>query len=656
MLIRTIALWNAAGDVRRIDLEAGLNVITGESQTGKSALIDIIRYCLGSTTLRVPAGPIAANAAYYGLSVQIGSSHAFLGRPALGVGQETGSEAQLEIGFEDLPASDGLQANTNTDALRDWLGAAIGIEENRFDPPEGATRRPLVAALSHALVHCFQRQDEIASRQLLFHGQADPFVAQAIKDTLPYFLGVTGPAHLRRTAQLRELRRKHSAAQRDRREAEELLTEGIEETHALLSQAANAGLIEAQEAPEAWPDALALLTRARDSPIPSAPRQPPGVEFDRLHGERRQLAQQLRALREQRALASAISQGGDSAEQESIEQIVRLQPINVLPQPEDPSHCPICEQPLEQGPPAVDQLRGSLDELERQISGVQRDRPSLVAVINELRHREGQVHESLEANRTALVGLVAGEEAVEAHQDRLDLGAWVRGRIDHYLEKAVQATDERLTALQASEDELSREIARLEEELDPARVREAATSVLIGIGRRTTEMAQQLGLEHAQSGVRVELNRLTVVADTPDGPIYMDSNIGSAKNWVGYHLATVLSLQEHFVRQARPVPSFLVLDQPTQAFYPSDRPSEDITDQDRADALAQFRVAHDVVTGLDGALQVLIVDHADFDVDWFQSSVRERWRDGQALIPRAWTEPPEPEGAEAGDPGETPEA
>jgi hypothetical protein len=63
-----------------------------------------------------------------------------------------------------------------------------------------------------------------------------------------------------------------------------------------------------------------------------------------------------------------------------------------------------------------------------------------------------------------------------------------------------------------------------------------------------------------------------------------------------------------------------------------------------------------VVTGLDGALQVLIVDHADFDVDWFQSSVRERWRDGQALIPRAWTEPPEPEGSEAGDPGETPEA
>jgi hypothetical protein len=118
----------------------------------------------------------------------------------------------------------------------------------------------------------------------------------------------------------------------------------------------------------------------------------------------------------------------------------------------------------------------------------------------------------------------------------------------------------------------------------------------------------------------------------------MDSNIGSAKNWVGYHLATVLSLQEHFVLHARPVPSFLVLDQPTQAFFPSERPDEEIGDQDRADAFAQFEVMRDVVAGLDGSLQVIVLDHADFDEPWFQDVVRERWRHGDALIPASWLE------------------
>jgi hypothetical protein len=169
-------------------------------------------------------------------------------------------------------------------------------------------------------------------------------------------------------------------------------------------------------------------------------------------------------------------------------------------------------------------------------------------------------------------------------------------------------------------------------------VRDAATSVLIQIGRPMSEMARRLGLEHSEAGVRVDLGRLTVVADLPSGPVYMDTGIGSAKNWVGYHLASALSLQRHFVGAARPVPSFLMLDQPTQAFFPSDRPTEEVGDQDRKDALAQFELVSEVVTELDKQLQVIILDHADFPEEWFQSAVRERWREGRALIPASWIE------------------
>lgn len=35
---------------------------------------------------------------------------------------------------------------------------------------------------------------------------------------------------------------------------------------------------------------------------------------------------------------------------------------------------------------------------------------------------------------------------------------------------------------------------------------------------------------------------------------------------------------------------------------------------------------------------MIVIEHADFDVDWYQDAVRERWRDGDALIPRAWIE------------------
>jgi hypothetical protein len=59
------------------------------------------------------------------------------------------------------------------------------------------------------------------------------------------------------------------------------------------------------------------------------------------------------------------------------------------------------------------------------------------------------------------------------------------------------------------------------------------------------------------------------VTDTSDGPLPLQ-RIGSAANWIGYHLATHLALHQFFVENDRPVPRFLMIDQPTQAFYPSD--------------------------------------------------------------------------------------
>ena len=36
---------------------------------------------------------------------------------------------------------------------------------------------------------------------------------------------------------------------------------------------------------------------------------------------------------------------------------------------------------------------------------------------------------------------------------------------------------------------------------------------------------------------------------------------------------------------------------------------------------------------------MIVLDHADFDVEWFQDAVRQRWRDGEALIPESWIDP-----------------
>jgi hypothetical protein len=203
----------------------------------------------------------------------------------------------------------------------------------------------------------------------------------------------------------------------------------------------------------------------------------------------------------------------------------------VLPTSDEAEVCPVCEQKLGERPPRVEQLRNSLLVLEDQIAAVERERPGLVGVSEELDMREGALRARLSTNRSALEELAAATEAVEEHQGKLDLGAWVRGRVDHFLESADRTGENGdAQALETEHAQLAAEIRALEEELDPARVRDAATSVLIQIGRPMTEMARRLGLEHSEAGVRVDLGRLTVVADLPTGPVYMDTGIGSAKS------------------------------------------------------------------------------------------------------------------------------
>lgn len=52
--IKAIIIFDKNGEKRVVPLEQGVNIITGESKTGKSALVEIIDYCLCSTRCTIP--------------------------------------------------------------------------------------------------------------------------------------------------------------------------------------------------------------------------------------------------------------------------------------------------------------------------------------------------------------------------------------------------------------------------------------------------------------------------------------------------------------------------------------------------------------------------------------------------------------------------
>ena len=74
--IENIALWLKNGRFRTITFVPGkINVITGKSGTGKTALLDIFDYCLASSEHTISESIINESVEWYGVRLHLGNKH-----------------------------------------------------------------------------------------------------------------------------------------------------------------------------------------------------------------------------------------------------------------------------------------------------------------------------------------------------------------------------------------------------------------------------------------------------------------------------------------------------------------------------------------------------------------------------------------------------
>ena len=90
--ILKIILWpkDTSLKPREIDFLPGkINIITGESGTGKSSLTAIIDYCLGSGKCSIPVGIIRDMTLWYGVLLKLDQTELLLARQDPGIQQST---------------------------------------------------------------------------------------------------------------------------------------------------------------------------------------------------------------------------------------------------------------------------------------------------------------------------------------------------------------------------------------------------------------------------------------------------------------------------------------------------------------------------------------------------------------------------------------
>ncbi|MFI9193010.1 DUF3732 domain-containing protein [Streptomyces californicus] len=642
MQLLALVLYNANGDRRLIHFRTGaLNVVSGPSASGKSTLLDIFEYCTGRKTVTFPIGPMTESVSWYAALFQLERTRAFVARPAPEPGRKTAEKVMLKFGrdLEVLPYSD-LTPNTDRHTLRQRLGRFIGIEENFSATNPRRSHSNVGAHIGHAAMLCLQGQSEIADKNHLFHRQSDWNVAPALRETLPYFLGVAPHDQARKHAQLNAARSRLGQAKKDLVQAQDPNGLAHITLAALWHEAHTLNLVPAPDPPDGYVQAMQTLQEAVLAPV-TTPAPDHEEDQRKLDLERTcaDLREQLRALAADRRLLLAQTAATDDYATSAHIPRDRLASLALVPhsQDDDASTCALCGSVLPQPDPTVDALRKSLDHIQRQINGIDAMRPVRRAALEDLHKQATRLRSRLRAAEHAVQALTQ-EDHANGQLSRTDRINFARGRIHGMLSALQQTTGADLARLTQARDTARSTVDALEAELDPSKAHEELLARLVPVNRDITLWAHQLQLEHCDQGIYLNPTKLAVEFGVRAGRLPL-SRVGSGRNWVGYHVLAHLALHRYFVRQRRPVPHILFLDQPSQVWFPpSSHDGDDQTDMDKPAAPELFKLIHEVVKELAPNLQVIICDHVDFPTPWFQEAVVHRWNHSEKLVPGHWAD------------------
>ena len=654
--IREIVLWprNPNFEPRRLQFELGkVNVISGASRTGKSAVIPIIDYCLGAGTCSIPVKTIRKYCEWFGVVVATAQGDKLMARREPGAQRNTDDMYILEADrITDIPHR--IAKNTNADAVKRLLDEVAGLSKLDFsggDESTGFDGRPSFRDLA---AFTFQPQNVVANPDVLFFKANSYEHREKLRKIFPYVLGAVTPALMAKQFELGRARQELRRKERELKDAQEVSSHWLADLKAKFSEAQELGLaakpeqelsrgqmIERLEEIVARTD---LTLSVSTSTISDALRELSGLEV-----EEREVSRELTTLRHRLGEMNRMQVGVDQYQAALALQRGRLQLSTwLVSHTDDEADCPMCGTHTDSAKRKLAILAEHLQEVEAE-AGVDKEVPA--AFDRELQRVTTEVGQTTERLRSVQIR----KRALSGRSDEARQRQFAAQRAERFVGNLESALD--LHRRLGSEGELVDELMRLkklvqqlEAELREQDVEARKRRALHTISNNAGRLLPYLDVESPNDPISLEINDLTIKVRSTERDDYL-SEIGSGSNWLSYHLAVLLALHQFFLSQPRsPVPAFLVLDQPSQVYFPKRvvaRPEDEedekvdepqLRDEDVVAIRQAFEVMGRVALDAKGGLQLIVLDHASRDVWGNIDGVvgLHEWRNGAKLVPIAW--------------------
>jgi Protein of unknown function (DUF3732) len=651
--IKEIVLWpkNSALEPRRVQFEIGkVTVISGASRTGKSAVIPIIDYCLGAGSCSIPVKTIRDSCEWFGVIVKTSTGEKLLARREPGTQRSTDDMFLLEAAtIVDVPRT--LSKNTNASDVRRMLDELAGLSNLDFGGGEsqsGFDGRPSFRDLS---AFVFQPQNVVANPEVLFFKTDRYEHREKLRKIFPYILGAITPALLAKQHELRRLQSDLRRKERELKDAEQVSAQWVAELRAKVSEARELGLLTVipagQLSREQMLGLLEEVVQRTDvtlavsaSTISEAVR-----ELNGLDDEESKISSELTGLRRRLTEMNRIRESASNYHEALRIQRDRLQLADWIGQHRNgDENCPVCGGGLEASDQKLQELKAALTTLESEAGDTFEIPAAFDREMQRVKTDVDHISEKLKAIQIRKTALSQRSQEANTRQYQAKKVERFIGNLENALHLHRRLGED--GGLRAEVDQLREQSQRLSDELRAQNLEDRKQRALRLVNGNAARLMPLLDSERPEDPLSLEIDDLTVKVTGANRDDYL-SEIGSGSNWLSYHLAVSLALQQFFLTlEHSPVPGFLIMDQPSQVYFPKklvvregETPEEpQLKDEDIEAVRKAFNVMAQVVVAAKGRLQVIVLDHAPREVwgDIPNIVAFEEWRDGVKLIPPNW--------------------
>lgn len=654
--------------------EDKVNVITGYSQRGKSAIIAIIDYCLGSSECDIPVGTIREKVDKFAIYITLGDQFIFLARDCPGNDNKVsdimymydvqGKGDNPSLNYNDW-IKDSEKYKTSKEKVKNFLSVKAGFENisiiNEYQKEDSP------ASFRDTAAFMFQPQNIIANPTTIFY-KTDTFEhVRRLRTLFPLVLGY-------KSYEILNLESEIEALERDEREKSKKLDDlrlqyenWQSDIYEHYITALNLGISNADISIEsASVNLIKTELRKIVSDIKNNTFLKEGSalrysqKLEQLDEDRIRFTRELDYLRvELQKIHHFDRSKAEYVENVSVEFDRRLKPVDWLLQLKGTNICPFCDSVSEK---AIDTLINLQNERQKNLKVLDAAKSESFSFEKEkgifkekIREKEREIFK-VDTN----IQILRNEDRknYQKFQDIFEFSGKIENVLEN-LEKISPSADLAkeieaiLSLLSTKRSTLKGLKEKFDKEYCLKKVSDAIANYVRILPIENKSQRRVLLDPEISIGIRIE--------DTRTKNINFLYKLGSGANHMCFHLATMLGMHEYFVNlpdsgKRNYIPSLLVLDQPSQVYFPEDfiNVEKDNTDKDKKKKISEdientaliFQACSRFMENTNFQTQIIILEHASKSTWGDDTNIKlvEEWRGSfddpnsnyNALIPRTW--------------------